>query len=123
MPLIPVIAGQGWSAYLRSVIAALSRLLALVALVLMPIGMAAAPAAAHWAAASAEAGHCSGSEQDAPGAPAMPGAECAMSCAAVAANPPPRASAKVPAARIAPAAFVAMLSGVEPGIATPPPRA
>lgn len=59
MPLAPVIASPCWPAYFRGMFTAFLRLLAVVALVVMPFGMSAASAGpAHHAPAAAPAGHC-----------------------------------------------------------------
>jgi hypothetical protein len=119
---MPVIAGQGSSAYLRRMIAPITRLLALIALVLMPLGMGAAAAAPQAAPHTAETGHCSGSEQRGPEAPLAPMADCTISCSAVA---PDHVSA--PFDKILPkersiAVPIIGIAGVEPDIATPPPK-
>ena len=99
------------------------RLLALVAVMLMPFGMAAAPAAPvhHQVAMDMAAGHCSdeGTAPDSSGAPA----DCTMGCAsalpaadlAVASSHPVSRSATQPA-------IEPILSGIDLEIATPPPR-
>lgn len=124
MPLGPVIAGQGWPRYLRAMAAFLLRLVALLSVALMPLGMSTATAAtpgAHHAAAAGTASNCAG--QDEPDAPAAPmDAEC-MACAGVApafaAVPAERRSLRAPRRIELSRSF----SGIEPEIATPPPRA
>lgn len=103
-------------------IAALSRLVAMLALVLMPIGMGTAAAAAHAPQVSAEAGHCSGAEQGAPDAPTMPAADCTVGCAAVQASVPAQTPVQIIPRQAPPAAFVAAISGIHLDIATPPPK-
>jgi hypothetical protein len=122
MPLTPVIAGQGSSAYRQRVIAAFSRLLALLALVLMPVGMGAAPAAAHAPQVAAEAGHCGDAQQGAPDAPPVPAADCTVGCAAVAAPAPAQAAATLLPKETPATALIAAITGMEPDIATPPPK-
>jgi hypothetical protein len=119
-----VIAATGSRPYEPAMAAAIFRLLALVALVLMPLGMAGAPANAqstttdHVAVAM---GHC----DDQPAkdkAPAPSKMDCMAMCTALpAANGPLLSSAMKPAA--VRSTFVASpFAGVEPEIATPPPR-
>ncbi|MGE5563022.1 MAG: hypothetical protein ACM3ZV_06890 [Bacillota bacterium] len=100
-----------------------ARVVLLLSVLLMPLGMtpAAAGAAAHHAMAAMPLGHCDG---QAPKHDAKAGfAECTMACSAAlpAADlptgesaPPERVPLKAPAA--------AILRGVHPDIATPPPR-
>ena len=120
--MAPVIARSGSTAYLRRVIAALSRLLALVALVLMPVGMGVAPAAAYAPQAAAEGRHCGGTEEGAPDAPSAPAAGCTTGCAAVAPDLPRAGPAKLMPRQAPPATFIAAIAGIEPDIATPPPK-
>ncbi len=104
----------------------LTRLLTLIALVLMPFGMAAAPASAQpmppmqHHAATAES-HCM--DQDSPdhGKTAQPG-DCAMTCAAIVA---PQPAAAPPPARVKPVIarpLVQRGSGLHTEAATPPPK-
>ena len=124
MPLGPVIAGQGWPRYLRAMPAFLLKLFALVAVALMPLGMSIATASApgaHHATAAGSASNCAG--QDEPDAPAAPmDAEC-MACAGVApafaAAPADRRVLRAPRRIELSRSF----PGIEPEIATPPPRA
>lgn len=101
--------------------AAILRLLALVALVLMPLGMGGAAAMARPAPAGhAMSGHCDEApEQDRAPAPDM---DCTAMCTAL-----PAADGPGPAPRMKPAvprtlAAIARFAGIEPEIATPPPR-
>lgn len=100
-------------------IAALMRMLALVALLAMPLGMA-APAAAHGSPATAsEPGHC-GEEQGESEAPAKAPAHC-TACAALPATSLGAVDTRllqVPRT----AAVVAPFAGIELEIATPPPK-
>jgi hypothetical protein len=103
--------------------AAVFRLLALIALVLMPIGMTGAPAAASAMPAdhAMAAGHCEGQSGDEPQAPAA-SMDCTAMCTAI---PAREAAAPTPLfQRPAPrtVAVAVAFEGVEPEIATPPPR-
>ena len=103
--------------------AMLFRLLALVALVLMPLGMAGAPAIAQQMPmdhAAMGARHCD--EQPGQGKAPASKMDCAAMCTAL-----PAADGPAPAARMRLAAprtivIVALFAGIEPEIATPPPR-
>jgi hypothetical protein len=100
--------------------AAVFRLLALVALVLMPFTMAAAPAGAHAMPQAMTQDHC-GDHPDAPAAPADM-AQCMLMCAALPAAEPltvfapdlPKAPLRLN--RVKP------IHGIILDIATPPPR-
>ena len=103
--------------------AAIIRFLALVALMLMPLGMSAAPAMAQTVPAPhamAPAGHCD--EQPEPNKAPEPQLGCTAMCTAI-----PAAEAPALAPMIKPVAprsvsIVVPFSGFEPEIATPPPR-
>ena len=105
--------------------ATMIRLLALVALVLMPFGMAGTPAVAQPMPANhamGQQGHCEGQSGDgeAP-APSSQQMHCAMCAALPAAEPP------APAAGLRPAtprilATASPFNGIALEIATPPPR-
>jgi hypothetical protein len=99
--------------------AALFRMLTLVAFVLMPFTMA--PAEAHAMPAAMTEGHC-GEHPDAPAAPATDMAQCLLMCAALPAAEPVVISspAELPAPREA--AFPKPIHGIILEIATPPPR-
>jgi hypothetical protein len=108
-------------------VAAVFRLLALVALIIMPFGMAATPALAQPADHSMPAGHamaaghCSG--QEAPEkAPAPAKMDCTAACTALpgSAAPMPEPSIKPKAPRIA--STVTPFTDIVLEIATPPPR-
>lgn len=104
--------------------AALLRFLTLLALVLMPFGMTGAPAVAQPLAADHAAmamGHCD--EQPAKdNAPKPAKMDCTAMCTALmAADCPVPAPAMTPAAPRSTAAAVAFV-GIDPEIATPPPR-
>ena len=96
----------------------LFRLLTLVAVLLMPLGMASAPALAQ--PAPAAAGHCD-EHQEPADAPSKPQVHC-TGCSALPVIGAPEA---VPALRpLAPRliAQIQPISGTEPEIATPPPK-
>ena len=119
MPLIPFIACQGGRAYLASMASAVLRLVALVALMLMPLSMASAPAAAQ-PVAGAPAGHCDDHQKPAD-APSAPQVHC-TACTAL-----PAIDVPAPIAELAPTmpmliALAGFLAGIEPDIATPPPK-
>jgi hypothetical protein len=114
-----IVVPQGAGAYLARMASALFRLLALFAVLLMPFGMAAAPATGHHQA-SMPADHCG----DMPAEKDLGGlADCAMPC-----------SAALPATDLAPADLAPIartagepwiehrLAGVLMEIATPPPK-
>ena len=104
--------------------AAVLRLMTLIALILMPIGMAGEPAIAMAPAEhgmAAMEGHCDelpGKQQ----APRLSKMDCAAMCTAIAAT-----SAPMPVPMMKPdaprsIAISAPFGGIEPEIATPPPR-
>jgi hypothetical protein len=114
-----VVALENSRAYFHAMASAVLRLFALFALVLMPLSMASAPASAHPAAAT-PAGHCDDQPQPAK-APAGPQMHC-TACSALPANDAP-----TPVEEMAPQATllvapVSSLTGIEPDIATPPPK-
>ena len=98
------------------------RLIALLSVTLMPLGMSTAPGAqpgAHHQAMAGNAAHCGG--EDAPGPKAPMESEC-LACAGL-----PVSFAAGSGERLLPqmprtAALAAGFSGIEPEIATPPPR-
>lgn len=120
---MPVIVRTASKAYVRGMSTAVLRLLMLIALVAMPLGMAGAPAAASAMPAdhAMAAGHCEGQsgEEQAPAA----SMDCTAMCTAI-----PARDAAVPTPlfdRAAPrtTAIAIEFEGVDPEIATPPPRA
>ena len=120
--MTPVIASQGARAYLGAMAATLFRLLALLAVLLMPAGMATAPAAAHAPAAASAASHCSGDEEQQKQDPATAMDMNCMACAALpASSDRPAAEVSLPTApRRLELAFDR--DGIVPEIATPPPK-
>jgi hypothetical protein len=119
MSLMRLVAPRERRAYAVGMASAVLRLIALIALVLMPLSMASAPASAH-PNATASAGHCDDHQQPAK-APSGPQMHC-TACAAL-----PAMDAPVPIAELAPEmpliiAFSTFLPGIEPDTATPPPK-
>ena len=119
--LISVIVQKASAIYGTGMASAVFRLLALVALVIMPLGMSSAPALAgavdH---AAAPAGHCD--EQPVQDEAPQSKMDCTAMCTAIpAADVPTSAPALQPKAPRT-MAISAPFSGVEPEIATPPPR-
>jgi len=123
--LISVIAPKGSRAYVDAMGAAIFRLLALVAIVLMPLGMTgpamAQPTSAEHTALAMQMGHCNEqpAKEKAPGPSNM---DCTAMCTAL-----PAADSPLPAETMRPvalltAAIAARFTGIEPEIATPPPR-
>jgi hypothetical protein len=98
------------------------RLLALIALVLMPMGMASAPAAASAMPADhgMAAGHCEGqsSSDEAPAA----NMDCTAMCTAIPAREPVAQPPLFQRASPQSAEIAIAFAGIEPEIATPPPR-
>jgi len=95
------------------------RLIALLALIAMPLGMASAPAAAQPASGAAMA-HCD--DQKAPDdAPAQQMLHCAV-CAALPAIDHVGAGAELRPEPLLHAAAVVRIEASEPEIATPPPK-
>ncbi|HEY0628002.1 MAG TPA: hypothetical protein VGD23_01610 [Sphingomicrobium sp.] len=121
---MPVIAARDREAYGSAMATAILRLLALIALTLMPIGMAGVPAMASPAPAEhAMAGmaHCDEIPAEEPAAPQSK-IDCMAMCTALPAN-----FGSAPASRMKPVtprsiAVSAPFSGIEPEIATPPPK-
>lgn len=118
-----VIVQTGLIPYVRRMTAALLRLLTLLALVLMPLGMAGTPVVAQTMPMNhnmASMGHCDGQpEQDEAPASKM---DCTAMCTALPAAdaPSPAPALKPMAARTM--ALAAPFTGIEPEIATPPPK-
>ena len=109
------------TAYCASMRSILLRLMALVAVLLLPLGMA--PAAAHYehSAASMTMQHCP--DQGSKSVSKSGFAECTMACSAA------LAAADLPAEPLPPsfpvpvtATAVQILHGLHPDIATPPPK-
>jgi hypothetical protein len=122
MPLIPI-APTRLDFYLPAMAARLLRLLTLIALVLMPLGMAAAPATAeHHSTANMPMQHCPDEGSKSPEL-GTAFAECTMACAATLPAQPLRSDERV--ATIVAAAVPSLpvpLRGLVPETATPPPR-
>lgn len=101
-----------------------ARLLLLVAVLLMPLGMSAAPGAVpahHGAAAAMPMQHCPDQPPAKSGQPGAP--ECTMACAGALPAADIGFAAAEPASTLpAQPALVASLSGILLEIATPPPR-
>ena len=115
------IASTGGGAYSLRMISRAVRLLALIALVLMPFTMAAAPAEAHAKPQGMGEEHCG--DHQAPDAPRSSDmAQCMLMCAAL----PAGESIKVTAPQVLKAprqqAVLKQFQGVILEIATPPPR-
>ncbi|HEY0628955.1 MAG TPA: hypothetical protein VGD23_06465 [Sphingomicrobium sp.] len=119
---MPVIVRTGFKAYGHGMIAAFLRLLTLIALVLMPIGMTSAPAAASPMPDSHHmtSGHC----DDLPDKEQAPAStmDCAAMCSAI-----PAADQALPSPILKPQAprvigAAERFDGVILEIATPPPR-
>ena len=102
----------------------LFQLLALAAMLLTPLGMhkaAAAAPAAHHAEEAMPAGHCGGSDEAPHDRNDGAAVECALGCSAIAG-----ASAALPADAAPPAPYLAapapFFAGTAPGADPPPPR-
>lgn len=98
---------------------AVLRLLALIALVLMPLSMASTPASAQ-PGVSAPAGHCDDHQQPAK-APAGPQMHC-TACSALPAMDAPAAVAEMTPQLPIRIALARFLAGIVPDTATPPPK-
>jgi hypothetical protein len=107
--------------YGRGMRSILLRLVTLVAVMLMPLGMAAAPAAAHHSTASAAMPHCPDRPASDHGKGGM--AECTMMCSSAlpAIDQAPAGPAIIARTPLAPS-LVMLLRGILPDIATPPPK-
>ena len=114
-----VIVQTASSSYGHRMTAAMVRFLTLLALVLMPFGMAGTPAIAQ---PMAQNGHCD-QQSDHDKAPVHKSQQmhCAM-CAALPASDPPNSSAAIPHSSPRLIATVSPFNGIELEIATPPPR-
>ena len=119
-----VIVRTGSGPYVAAMASALFRLLALIALVLMPLGMGTAPALAapgQHSMMMAGSGHCD-EQQDRNSAPAQEQMDCTAACTAL-----PASSAPVLAPALKPTAprmtgVDTIFTGIEPEIAPPPPK-
>jgi hypothetical protein len=98
------------------------RLIAFVAVLLMPLGMSAAPAAAHaMPSASMPMQHCPGQPANNDGKPGIP--QCMMVCsAALPAANAPAAERHILVCLPEQPARADVLRGLHPETATPPPR-
>lgn len=105
--------------YFPLMASAVLRLLALLALVLMPLSMASATASAQ-PAATAPAGHCDDHQQPTK-APAGPQVHC-TACAALPAMDAPAEIAEMAPQMPLLIALASFLAGIEPDTATPPPK-
>lgn len=114
-----VIAGQGERDYRRSMAARLVRLIAFIAVLLMPFGMAAAPAMNAPAAAASD-GHC-GEHTAPPEEPAAMPDHCAACSALPGIDSPAPVTARAPAIARRLVA-VTPFDGIEPDTITPPPK-
>jgi hypothetical protein len=121
--MTPVVAPPHCGPYVAAMTAGiLTRLLAAFALLLMPLGMAAAgPAMAHAPVATASASHCDEApdEQEAPPARSI---DCAMACSALAPAPFAPIEADPPAGLRRSAEMPRQIGGLHPEAAIPPPR-
>ena len=115
--MIPIIVPKGGPHYLHAMAPALFRLLALVALLLMPAAMAGAPALAQSASTTSE--HCGDHQQ--PADTSSEGQKHCSACAALPAMDVPDPSTLAPVTpRVI--AGMAATSGNQPEIETPPPK-
>ena len=119
MSLSRSIASAPGGDYVRTMASAVLRLLALVALVLMPLSMASAPAAAQ-PVGGVPAGHCDDHQQP-PKAPGGQQIHC-MACAALPAMDAPAPIAGLTPRMPAVIALESSLSGIDPDTDTPPPK-
>ena len=122
--MIPVIVGQAFGRYVAAVASVMLRMLALIALVIMPFGMTAAPAQAqpvHHAMAMAGNGHCD-EQQDQHRAPTRNQTDCAAACTALPAPAEPILARPLKPKAPRAVALVAPFHGIVLEIATPPPR-
>jgi hypothetical protein len=120
-----VIVQPSSSHYGASMTAALLRLITLLALVLMPIGMASAPAMAQQmpmddAAMAMGEGHCD-KQQGQDKAPATKW-DCTAMCTALPATDAPAPARRLKLAAPRAIAIAVSFDGIVPEIATPPPR-
>ncbi len=117
---MPVIARQGSQPYLRPMASAVLKLVAFLAVLLMPLGIATAPAAAEPHSATAASGHCDEHQKPAE-APAEPQAHC-TGCSALPAMEAPAAAGEARPQAPMLLALSDFRAGVEPDTITPPPK-
>ena len=121
----PFIVRAAWQPYIGAMLTCWIRLLTLIAVALMPFGMASAPASV-MPLKSVQAGHCDdhkGEQRDlAPAAPAEAKLHCA-SCTALPALHGSFEPEPLEPAGIEPDVLAGSFGGIQPEIATPPPRA
>jgi hypothetical protein len=100
--------------------AVLWKLIAMIALALMPLSMAGAATSPGQTASAGQPDHCSEHQQpvDAPSAPQV---HCAA-CAALPAMHEPPATVELRPEAPRQIALVALMAGIEPETATPPPK-
>ena len=113
------IAPQGSGAYGTAMLAAMTRMVAFLALLAMPLGMAVPAGAKGTPASASEHGHCS-EDQGEPEAPAKSSAHC-TACAALPAVSLSAVESLLPSAPRT-GAVVTPFDGIELEIATPPPK-
>ena len=116
-----VIACQAWGAYPAPMAAFLFKLLALLAVLLMPAGMANAAASAQQADAASQSSHCSGHEDQQEAPPGEMDAQC-MACAGLPAAELPAAAASILPRAPRLIALAHETRGIILEIATPPPK-
>ena len=117
--MIRLIASQKSKVYFSDMASAVLRLLALVALLLMPLSMASAAASAQ-PNAVAPTGHCDDHQQPAK-APTGSQVHC-TACAALPAVDTPAPSAELRPEMPMLIALAGFMAGIEPDTATPPPK-
>lgn len=122
--MIAPIEGRGIERYWPRMRSLALRLLAILAVMAMPLGMATAPAATphhQQMAAAMPMEHCPGPESGTRSTGAL--AHCTMACAAALPATDLAPAVSHPVLRCSPATpSIKFLSGIEPEIATPPPR-
>lgn len=123
MSTSPAIVHEAFAYYGAAMASTVLRLLALLALVAMPIDMANAPALAapvdhHMMTGT---GHC-GEKPDGDKVPAQTKMDCTAACTALPASPAPLPLSALRPKPLRTAAVVTPFTGVVPEIATPPPR-
>lgn len=120
-----VIAGQGSRPYSRRMASAILRLAILIALAILPFGMAGTPAlatAVDHSAMQAASGHCQ--EQAGKGqAPFEAPMDCTATCSALPAAPTPMPAPALKPTMPRTLSNATPFTGIVPEIATPPPKA